>query len=692
MPEGRTDSERKRSTSLVARVMADTSQNVAYRKSSRVDDRLNYALSVYTRTPSHEEIEFFNMLQVSPMNSFDCITQSKMNSVYALLCRILTPPNTKAWTIEATPDPKVPQSVEASAYQKIFGEFIALSKATQKPFDPGAAIEYVHGRYDEVVEAKLKWARERAKRMDTKVDDILLEGGMSVALQDFAHNLTVYGTGVIVGPTEQIIPCLEMEQGERPGKIRYRISKRKAMSFHVPETCDVYPSPGTKRPDQGTLVFKVSYEPNSLADFVANSTRRDGRIKGWDPEAVRRVLLRYPDGGLTVTSLLGDMKPREMRGIPAPASGSSGTLEGIRRFGSSPGKFLREVGVEKDFDGRGISDLAYYETDVILMDNEIVYAAVADPVIGRPVYKTSFYGDSNTWFGAGLADVLAPIQALSTVCLSGLKKQVQMTSGPSVIFNDVKSFVNSGSPGFFSLSPWKAFLRKSDPFANAVSVNSPAVQTVALPHTIRETLAVLTALDQMADDRSGFSRYLFGGGNFSGAARTATGLTRIQESANVQADFCIANVDVRVTSKLLRNVVSWLNYRGDDDMVKGDVTVVARGALGRALLSAQADSATAAFNAVMSGQIPQMLGPKRVLTMLRKYLERTGFDGVMEVVGTKEQMEFDEAMNQIARMQEAIAGGDQAQNQEQENEASPGRKQESVDPRPGSVRERRSAA
>ena len=689
MPEEKTETVVRRASALVTRVLADTATNVAYRKSSRVNDRLDYALSAYTRTPSESETALFDMLQVSTENSFDCLTQSKMNSVYALLCRILTPPNTKAWSIEATPDPQVPESVAADEYQKIFGEFIAMTQAQQQPFDPGEAVKYVMTRQGEVTEARLRWARERAKRMDAKVDDILLEGGMSEALQDFAHNLTVYGTGVIIGPTEQTVPCLELDHGDRPGKIGYRISKRKAMLFFVPETCDVYPSPGAKRPDQGNLVVKVSYEPHSLADFAMGSTKK-GRVNGWDQDAVRRVLLRHPDGGLDVASILGDMHQRNMRRTPAPSAGGSGTIEGLRWFGSAPGKFLREIGVRKDFDDGDISEFAYYECDVILMDGEIVYAQVCDPVIGRPVFKTSFYGDSNVWFGAGLADVLAPVQALATICLSGLKKQVQMTSGPSVIFNDTKSFVNSGAPGYFSLSPWKAFMRKSDAFANAVSANAPAVQAVALPHTIRETLAVMAALDTMADDRSGFSRYLFGGGNFSGAARTAQGLTRIQESANIQADFVIANADVRVTSPLLRRVVAWLNYRGDDDTVKGDVAVVARGALGRALLSAQADSATAAFNAVMSGMLPQMLGPKRVLAMLEHYLEKTGFDGVMDVIGTKEQREFDEAMSQIRQMQQAVTGEQQIQAGEAEQAAAA--EQAQTEARPGSVAERRGAA
>ena len=690
---------------LAERIVADTLVNVAYRNTSGAREKMLYALRCYTRDPSAAEKLMFERLGVDPHLTLESLTQSKMNGVYALLCRVLTPPGRKAWGVKATPDPEAPESVDAEAWFRIFQEEIFKAQEGGGGSVPEALAEAALARRDEVMEARVAWAEERAKRMDAKLDDILTEGGLLDALQDFAHNICVYGTGVIVGPCETAYRGLRFRQGKREGVVAYEVADRKGMSFHAPNPYDVYPSPGVKRADHGSLVMKAVYSPAELSYFAGQAGRKPsggGRLNGWDVGAVRRVVRQYPSGGCSVNFILNDELKRVLEDSPTYLS-AMGAIEGLRWFGSVPGEWLEESGVKSGYGGERLDPYRYYECEAVYIAGEVVYAAVADPVIGRPVFKTSFYGDGNMFFGNGLADALAPVQSLATVCAAGLKKQVQMTSGPVTVFNDVDNFLNnSGQPGFFSLAPNKVFTRKSaDLMMSASAANMPPIQMFNVPHTIAETLRVVTEIDRLADDRSGFSRSAFGSGSFTGATRTAAGLQMVQEAANILGDFVLFNIEQKVVMPLIRKVVMWQNLRGDDDTVRGDVQVVPLGALGEAMRSTRVGQAREVFQTVVA--LRDVIEPEGLFAALRDYLEAVGSKRVGEIVGSKGHIEFLQAMRRIRQMQEALAagGGEEAQG----TRAAGGNiavgttsypptiaPPASPEPRPGTVRERRAAA
>jgi hypothetical protein len=242
------------------------------------------------------------------------------------------------------------------------------------------------------------------------------------------------------------------------------------------------------------------------------------------------------------------------------------------------------------------------------------------------------------------------------LAVAGLKKQIQMSSGPAFVFNDVDSFVNANTQGYFTIAPWKTFLRKSNPFQTATAANSAPVMPITVPTTIHEILALFKAIGELTDDQSGFSRNMFGSGSFAGAARTARGLQRIQESANIVADFVIANIDATALNPLVRKIVRWINVRHPDESVKGDVDIVARGALGMALKSTQQEAIASAFQVANTGAAPQIIGPKGLMELLRQLLESFNLDNLDDIIPSKERMEFLELMQNIQQMQAAEQG------------------------------------
>lgn len=658
------------SNTFATRLAADVSEGfnkaVLFRQTSGVDAKLKYALRAYTRTPSKEEIAFFTAMGVDPESSFDCLTKTKMNSVLALLQRILLPPSGKSYSIESSPSPDVPSHIEGAAYGIILNEYFQYVKLKMETdpeggeaaAQPEAIVAHVNSRKEEIDNAIINFAKTRAKLMDRKVDDLLREGELGEALEDYLWNSVIYGTGVLVGPCEEFRQVVKIKERKKRDKAEvdqapvYALETEKSMSFYSPQTCDVYPSEGARRAKDGRLYIIVSFEPSDLADFAYQSRSNDNKkLNGWDAKAVEKVLRRYPTGGHSLESIALNAEFKAMK-EEAVVTMSNTNIEGIRCFGKFPGKYLIQCGVTESEYVKTINPHKYYEIDCVLIDTEIVYLNVCDPVIGRPVYKSTFYGTTHSWFGDGLSEVLRPFQSLATVCMTGLKKQTQMTSTPERFVNDVDSFVNSNVPGAFSPSPWKVYLRKVNPYQANQSTQGAPISYVQMPHTIREVLQVMSALTSMVDDYSGFPRNMFGSGNLSGAARTARGLAQIRESANIVADFVVINIDKRITSPVLKNVVNWLNVRGTDDTIKGDVQIIARGALGQALQTAKEETAAAALSIAGNGIFPQILGPKALLLIFRKYLESVGYDNIDDIIGSKEKMELQEQIQLITQLQQ----------------------------------------
>lgn len=650
---------------LVSHITEVFSRNVDHRRQSGSDELLNKAMMAWAREPDESEKQMFARLGVRP-NTYDSLTRWKGVSVIAVLNRVFGQPGQKSWSIEPTPIPDVPESVTNEALMRIMQEFLQMAtmqaqmQGEEPQIDPQAAMQYGASRMGEIMREQVEWAKERADRMELMIDDILFEDNFTnKTLRPFIVNLVKFGTGVIIGPCVESAEMLEMKTSKHLGQVEYKLKVKPKLTYFTPSTIDCYPSPGALMAEDGDLCVKVYYSNNTLSMF-AEGAATGKRVKGWDASAVKRVLEKYPFGGVSVdgNSQTGERQLAEGQPIP----GDTRMIEGVRWFGHCPGEYLLECGVTEDFDKRPIKKHSYYEMDCVVIADELVCCRVCDPAIGRPVVKTTFYGDDSRWFGWTLASQIENCQALMNIAVAGLKKQIQMSSGPSFVFNDVDSFVNSNTPGYFTFAPWKTFLRKSNPFQTATAANSAPIMPIQVPTTITEILRLFEAIGNLTDDQSGFSRNMFGSGSFAGAARTARGLQRIQESANIVADFVIANVDATSINPLLGKTVRWINMRHENETVKGDVDIVARGALGMALKSTEQEALSAAFNVANTGMAPQIIGPKGLMEILRQLLGSMNIGNIDKVIPSEQRMEFLELMQNIQQMQ-AAEQGEQARQQ-----------------------------
>ena len=651
-PKG-TQSEAK--SRLARHVLSRFQENSDFRVSSGAEDRLIQAVRAYSLIPSASDRALFDRMGVLP-ETFDPIIRSRVNNIAALLTRVFVNQD-KTHSCEATQVPEVPESVTAAVYAQIFKEFIELTQATQQPFDENGAAEYAFRRAGDVFSAQKAWADQRAERMDRLVDDIFSEGEFGEVKREVILNMCKTGTGVAIGPCECVEESLKQTTGDSLGIVKFDRKLVRKMKFFSPDTLDVFPSAGAKREVDGELSVRVRYSIPELSLYAKKSlppgAKRGERLPdGWDPAAVSRLLAKIRGGAplpqisLAIDSLI------EESSADQGSYGRKLCAEGIRHFGSLSGEMLMEVGLQKDADGLDLDRDTWYEADVTVIDNEVLCARVCDPAIGRPVLKCVCYADPSSWFGGSFAFMLRNVQALMNIVMASMKKQMQMASGPMFVWNDYDNFVGKENPDTFKPAPWKNLFRTTNAYAPAA--NQRPVDMIEFQTRLQEMLKVIEAVNTMADDLLGFPRHMFGSGSASGAIRTARGMAMMQEAANINASWVIGNIDSQFVRRAVTKLVTWINMRHPDPSVKGDVTVVAHGALGQVLETAKRDEAQNMYALVSRDQfLQQTLGPSGVLKIFRNMLEKMGYPNPDSILPSAERIEEQEMVMRIARLQQA---------------------------------------
>lgn len=630
--------------------------NSDFRISSGAEERLIQATRAYNLIPSQSERRMFERMGVLP-ETFDPIVRARVNHIVALLTRVFVNQG-KTWSVEETPVPEVPESVTATIYAKIFEEFVQLMQVTQQPFTPDAATEYAFKRSGDVFNAQKAWAAQRAKRMDRLIDDMLTEGKFDEVLREVIFNVCKVGTAVIIGPCETVEEGIRQTTGEALGMVKFEEKLLRRMAFFCPDTLDVFPSPGAKRDTDGDLCVRVRYSLPALDLYSRRSfapgERKNARTPdGWDAAAVRRVIRPIKEGGqmpylpLPIDTLI------EEASTDNTSQSRKLCAEGVRYFGSLSGDMLASSGVTEDGNGKALDKTRWYEADVTVIDGEVVCARVCDPAVGRPVSKCVCYADPSSWFGGSFAFMLRNVQALMNVVMASMKTQMQMAAGPVYIFNDYENFVGAENPETFKIMPWKQLFQKVNPYSQGAGKKS--VETLEFQTRLNEMLKVIEAVNIMADDLLGFPRHMFGMGSASGAVRTARGMAMMQEAANIVASWVIGNIDGQIIRPRIEKLVKWINMRYPDPSVKGDVSIVARGALGQVLETAKRDEAQNLYALVSRDAVlQQTLGPSKVLKLFRNMLEAMGVTDPDSYVPSAERIEEQEMLNRIGQMQRAI--------------------------------------
>ena len=685
---------------IACSVMTDFQVNSDHRQVSGVDEMLvNSARAARMKYSPHQEA----VLKAANLDTraYPPLTPMYMRALQSMLVNIISQSGDKPYSLSPTPRAEVPKSVTKRIYEQISKEilqFFANQGGQLTPEEEQLFYIAIIGRtselYDEIVHKENEWAKERCDRMDVKIHDQMIEGDFMAEFAKFVRFFCTYGTGILTF-APRVIPTAKCKESGSLDAIKYTMEYKRIPVFEAINPWDCYPAPNAKSIDDGPLCIRVRYTANTLWQYADASDEAETQ-DGWQRNTVRALLARYPRGGVKIVQQTFDLERRSLERDSIVSNANDCTLEGVRRIASVRGSELISAGIDKTPSGEMIIQNRYYKTDITVIGDYVVCCRVVDDRMPFPVVKAVLYQVPDSWWGESIADILCSCQGMQNNALKNLTLNIAFSSNPVFVCSNVDRAVSlDGKPALLIRAGRMIGFRK-DASGN---VGSPIDMLQAKDNTA-VCISLMKEAVSMANDYCGIPLHALGSSaNLNaGAARTASGMSMLQESAlrTVNMSLIVLGMDAIVPCVKILNVYNLLY---DKDMsIKGDVNVAPSGLMGKILREAESQKRLQLFNALGG---PQMVAPaltvESFFELLRPELEAVGGINPDKVIPSKERMEIIQELLDITRAAQAaqqqmapVQG--QGQPQVGGKQQLPGIEQEPKPPAPGTVAERRGAA
>lgn len=489
------------------------------------------------------------------------ITANKCRIVEAWLRDVFLGQTEKPWTLNPTPKPDFPPDELDAVKTTVAREVAAMFSQTGQMPRPEEVRAMEARQLDAFEERLQEEARLATRRMESKMEDQMAQGGFIHALGEFLADLTTYPSAILKGPVLRVRQTLSWQESE--GQVAPQVDEDILPEFERVDPFRAYPAPGARTPQEGYFFQHHTFTYSDLYDMVGTP--------GFDDDAIRAVLREVDDGGLN--DWLGfhhhdhDQNPDD---VPNHLYRKVYEIDALEYHGPIKGRDLLDWGMGED----EIEDAdATYEACVWLIGGWVIKAQLNyDPLNIRPYYKASYEELPGEFWGFGIPDVLNDAQNIANAAVRALVNNMGFSSGPQIGVNVDRLH---GGEDIGEMHPLKVWQLIESEFGS----KDDAIQFFQPQSNAHELLEVLETFYRFADDFSLVPRYMAGSDNVSGPARTASGLSMLMDAANKGLKGVVSNIDVNVMKLLLEKLYAHNMMYAEDSTLKGDAQVIARGAV-----------------------------------------------------------------------------------------------------------------
>ena len=491
------------------------------------------------------------------------ITEVKCRAAESWLRDILLDNGSPPWDLQATPIPDLSPS-QTREVQDMFAERVL--KMVEE-FGKAPTREEMSEMREMVAQdyrfALLREAQTRADRMKIKIQDQFAQGGWESAFNDFITDLVTYPAAFVKGPVVRRQRALGWKTNAM-GQTVVEPIERLGPEYERVDPFYIYPEPGISNINDGYL---FEYHPLSrmqLSDLIG--------VPGYDEDAIRKVL-EIGNGQSWINEDVELQKNEEERKYYSYMKPTT-EFDALEFWGKISGKMLREWGMSEE----EVPDEAReYDANVWLVGNYVIKAVLNyDPLGEKPYAKTSFIKCPGAFWGKGIPEIIEDLQGVCNAAARALVNNMGISSGPQVEVNVERLPPNED---ITQLAPWKIWQTINDP----VGSSAPAIRFTQPDSRASELMAVYEKFSRLADDHSGIPAYVYGDLNVQGAGRTSSGLSMLMGAAGKGIRQVVMHIDTDVVKPIvLRQFVYNMRY-DEDEAIKGDVEVLAKGAINLAV-------------------------------------------------------------------------------------------------------------
>lgn len=468
------------------------------------------------------------------------IVRPKGTIVIARLCEILLPTDGNNWTMRNTPDPEL---------QKAVGD--------DRPLIDAATGQPVGATLGQAAMEEAKAAKEALEGATKKLEDYLAECGYNGEQRKLIESGVRLGTGIIKGPRPTIRVTKKYKRGPN-GFAAEKISDVRPASTFV-DCRNVYFDPACGNDHQrGSGVFEKR-------PVVRRELRNLIGIPGYDPIAIKKVLSQMPKH-LRVDNIDGkyNLTKVDAKDQAYTLWEYNGELE--------PDDIETLCGCMSEPEKAGLID----KDGALLVDERVTLVMVQDTVIGMlPPWSEDLPYDVWCWrqsddspFGYGICDELESQQRVITSAWRQLMDNAGLAGGPMAI---MKKSAITPQDGVWQLSARKIWITNDD-----LDDPASAITLVQFPSVLGELLKIMESAMQLADAEANVP--LLMQGDQGSASETKGGMELLYKQANSPLRHKVKLYDDKVTIPHLTRYYSFMMETDEDESIKGDYQVVARGA------------------------------------------------------------------------------------------------------------------
>jgi hypothetical protein len=562
---------------------------------------------------------------------------AKMRQVESLLRDVLIGTGAeKPWTLNPTPVPEMPPEVSQRIMAQLTTE---IQQAMMTGFVPvmDAARQRARQLIEEIQPMLMEEARRKCERMEQKMEDQQIEGGFLQAMDQFITDLATFKTAFLAGPIVRKKPKLSWSPtGEM------LTEDALVVEWERIDPLDVYPARYARTLRDGPLIVKRRLSRMNLSQMIG--------VEGYSEAGIRAVLERFGDTGF-MQWLSIDSQRSHAEGKDAVTTTEAGMIDALQFWGSASGRMLLDWGLGAE----QIPDPAKeYLIEAWKIGPYVIKAVLnADPLGRRPVYGTSFQNVPGSVWGNSPYDLMRDCQDMCNAAARSLAANLGIASGPQVAI--LTNRLPSGED-VTEMFPWKIWQFESDPMGTTAA----PIQFFQPQSHANELMTVYERFSVLADEYTGIPRYMAGFNEGSGGAgRTASGMSMMIGNASKIIKQVVGNIDTNVLTPLLEGQYYYNMRYGDDPDLKGDVMIVARGAMSMATKeTAQVRMNEFLQVALTSPVVQQIIGMEGVAELLRPTVKRLDVnpDKVVPTLAVIRQKAAVAAMQQMLMAQQGPPG------------------------------------
>jgi len=470
------------------------------------------------------------------------LTRQKTNAAEARLADILLPTDDRNWGIQPTP---VPTMMAMGRDERMAGD-----KDTGQPMvDPDSGEPL---RMKDIARAAMKLAREKAKAMQTEIDDQLTECDYNGEMRKVIHNAARLGTGVIKGPIvmsrtrKAWQPFKDME-----GNVIHQLEIVQEMSpaSYSIDPRNVWPDPGC-----GDNIHhgKGMYEREQL---TVRQVRELSKQPGYMKDQLRKVLEEGPKKSATFQEL----KDEDQRDI------ARDVYEKWEYWGEVDYDDLKSAGLKMDTEK---DELKSISACVVMINNTVVKVYI------NPLEDGSLPYDFFVWekvadsvWGYGIPYLMRAQQKVLNAAWRQMMDNAGVSSGPQII---IKAGAIQPADKQWQLSARKIWFATDD-----VDDVRKAFTAVEFNSYQAELAAIIKMAMELADQETGVPAITQG--EKGAAPDTVGGMQMLMNSANVVLRRLVKQFDDSITRPHIRRYYDFNMMYNEDEEVKGDFTIDARG-------------------------------------------------------------------------------------------------------------------